>query len=1041
MSQSRTTFVDPTVALLLHALAPAGAADIVVSRAAVPPRAPTTKTRLKSIGPVVAALALGALVPAARADITVNSSFAGIEARAAFDVDEDGILQNDEKDIPGAISGSPGTFNQTSTAAVGGAKGRAAQDATVEVADGTLTIVASGDCSGQASLSGDHDKDLQRLGSGVGSILVEFTVTKPATFSVSADVSVAPPPAPGGGDNRALVGFAPNGVSAVDIEADDASTDLMHDAASVSGTLPPGTYDVLAQCQSIDPRNAGGVIGPPGGQARFRFLLIVAESECTGPVSRWVGGAAGAFDNPQNWDPPQVPSFGASGGECEEALFDKGKIVDLSAADVPDVPAAAMSGAGVTSAGRARAAGSHTAGRLHVRRLKTLQVRSPLGLTLADGSLDKASVVVDGKSTLAVIDGGVLEAQYAHIGESGKGFVFVSGAGSAFDIADLLTIGASSDGSVQFVDGSTGAGAAVRIGDGARGDARVARSASWHTGDLAVGFGSPGTLTVEDGGEVVSDRARVGVDLPAAPVPAFGKAPHACLGRKGGAAAEVVGASADATSSAWRVDTLAIGGLGCVEVANEGGIVTAAGSPPTGDLLVGTTEAGEGALLVHDGGVAVVAGNLVVGEGGPGRVVLTEDFFHDPRINVAGALLVGCSLPPAGNGHVLVEGDIATDPASLTSSTLRVPDGNTAQGELKITEGGRVTTTTTAEIGTDGTADPVGFHGGNGVVELDGRTTVAIPIAGHDQLTRWQIGESLTIGPASGPGDGQLLISEATVAVGLPPAQGAVTIHSGGAVAGFGSANNLITNGGVVLNDGVIQGPIFLGASLDPASHGRIIAPFSAPPSTAAPPAVTTGARAAKAPPPAEGPVVISGDADVSNTTLVLQFRNGFAPRQGDLLPAVEVEGQMTGTFANVEVEGLAPGALFDVATMPGMAIALTDTVALPVVGIKAPRKLKESAKRAKVKLIRSGPTTAPLTVHYRVGGSAENGIDYVTLPGTLEIPVKKKSATLVVQPFVDGVPEPVETIDIEVLPGDDYAPSVPSKATIPLFSTDRKPR
>jgi hypothetical protein len=111
-------------------------------------------------------------------------------------------------------------------------------------------------------------------------------------------------------------------------------------------------------------------------------------------------------------------------------------------------------------------------------------------------------------------------------------------------------------------------------------------------------------------------------------------------------------------------------------------------------------------------------------------------------------------------------------------------------------------------------------------------------------------------------------------------------------------------------------------------------------------------------------------------------------------------------------------------------------------VSLKAPKKLKESAKKGvKVQLKRTGATTDPLTVHYRVRGSAENGIDYVELPGTLEIPAKKKSATLVVQPFADGVPEPPETIELEVLPGDDYAPSVPSTATITLLSTEKKPK
>ena len=166
------------------------------------------------------------------------------------------------------------------------------------------------------------------------------------------------------------------------------------------------------------------------------------------------------------------------------------------------------------------------------------------------------------------------------------------------------------------------------------------------------------------------------------------------------------------------------------------------------------------------------------------------------------------------------------------------------------------------------------------------------------------------------------------------------------------------------------------------------------------------------------------GDADLTNTTLVLQFVNGFAPHQGDQLPVVEVQGQVTGNFADVQVVGLAPGASFNVDPQTGMATSLTDTVALPVVTMKVPKTLKESARKGgKIKFARSGASTDPLTISYSVGGTAEPGIDYGFLPGTLTIPAKKKSATLVVVPFADGLPEPPETIEVTVLPGDDHAP------------------
>jgi hypothetical protein len=987
------------------------------------------KMRMEFIG-LAGALVLHGLAPTAAADIVVQLSNASASAVAGFDLDGNGAVESakGEVDEPPAVVNPGGSA--ASSASVGGAGASAMVNGGVGAGGATLSVTGRGDCHARVPVSGDPEKDPQGGSGAQGGLHVEFSISKRASFSASASVGVAPAPFrhEGGGQNRARAGFVGTGGTFVAVGADDAFLDPASDAAAASGELEPGTYAVDAGCETQGPRldftTHGLVTGPPEGEGHFSLTLEVSEMQCIGPTSRWVGGAAGAFDDPANWDPPEVPSFGDSDGECEEALFDAGRTVDL------DLSASAPPSTVQDFA--PRAATSHTAGRLRVRKVKNLRLTGG-ALILDGGSEDRAALIVGGKGEAHVLDG-TLQARTARIGEDGPGAVIVEAATGLFKTLETLTIGAGDDGLLQIFNGGTGESEDVRIGDGHHGRADIG-DASWTTGAIAVGFHSPGELIVEAGAQVESDGAFVDFDVPAGPLPALGKPSARCL-RKGGAGAEVRNAS-----SAWRVDTLSIGGLGCAEVTDEAGIITMGGSPPAGDVLVGTTEAGEGTLLVNEGGVLTVAGNLVVGEGGRGQVVLTEDFFKDPRINVAGAMLIGCSLPPAGRGRVLVDGDLATDSVSLTSSSLRVPDGNTAKGELKITAGGRVTTTTTAEIGTDGTADPIGFNGGNGVVELDGRTV--IPVTGADQLTHWQIGESLTIGPASGPGDAQLLISDATVAVGTPPAQGTVTIHNGGAVAAFGQANNLITNGGTILNDGVIQGPVFLGASLDPNSHGRFLAQYGALPTVAAAPLETalSEARAARPPPLPEGPIVIAGDADLSGTTLVLQFLNGFAPRQGDVLPFLEVQGTMTGTFADVEIVGLAPGAAFDVVTQPGMAMSLTNAVALPVVSLKAPKKIKEKTKRAKVKVKRRGPKTAPLTVHYRVGGSAENGIDYATLSGTLEIPAKKSSATLLVKPFVDDLPEPPETIEIEVLPGDDYAPSIPSKVTIELVSTDKKRR
>lgn len=59
----------------------------------------------------------------------------------------------------------------------------------------------------------------------------------------------------------------------------------------------------------------------------------------------------------------------------------------------------------------------------------------------------------------------------------------------------------------------------------------------------------------------------------------------------------------------------------------------------------------------------------------------------------------------------------------------------------------------------------------------------------------------------------------------------------------------------------------------------------------------------------------------------------------------------------------------------------------------------------------RAGPTNMDLTVYYSIAGTASNGEDYVTLPGSVTIPAGKHAAPVVVVPLLEDVPECPETV------------------------------
>ncbi|MCW1921047.1 putative Ig domain-containing protein [Luteolibacter arcticus] len=74
--------------------------------------------------------------------------------------------------------------------------------------------------------------------------------------------------------------------------------------------------------------------------------------------------------------------------------------------------------------------------------------------------------------------------------------------------------------------------------------------------------------------------------------------------------------------------------------------------------------------------------------------------------------------------------------------------------------------------------------------------------------------------------------------------------------------------------------------------------------------------------------------------------------------------------------------------------------------------------------------TTGALTVNYAVSGTATNGTDYASLPGTVIIPDGATGMDLLLTPTDDAAVEGTETVTLTVLPGTGYGPDRPASAT-----------
>ncbi len=84
--------------------------------------------------------------------------------------------------------------------------------------------------------------------------------------------------------------------------------------------------------------------------------------------------------------------------------------------------------------------------------------------------------------------------------------------------------------------------------------------------------------------------------------------------------------------------------------------------------------------------------------------------------------------------------------------------------------------------------------------------------------------------------------------------------------------------------------------------------------------------------------------------------------------------------------------------------------------------------------LTRAVASAAPLTVHCQLGGTAEEGTDYLALPPGILIPPGSTSAVVVVTPAGDdGVAEGDETVILTLAPGSYYTAGTPASATVTI--------
>lgn len=84
--------------------------------------------------------------------------------------------------------------------------------------------------------------------------------------------------------------------------------------------------------------------------------------------------------------------------------------------------------------------------------------------------------------------------------------------------------------------------------------------------------------------------------------------------------------------------------------------------------------------------------------------------------------------------------------------------------------------------------------------------------------------------------------------------------------------------------------------------------------------------------------------------------------------------------------------------------------------------------------IMRSGNTNTALMVNYQLSGTAQNGVDYQPLNGSITFPPGNQFATITVVPIPDSKIEGTETVILNLTSGTDYVVGTLSNATVNIF-------
>ncbi len=163
---------------------------------------------------------------------------------------------------------------------------------------------------------------------------------------------------------------------------------------------------------------------------------------------------------------------------------------------------------------------------------------------------------------------------------------------------------------------------------------------------------------------------------------------------------------------------------------------------------------------------------------------------------------------------------------------------------------------------------------------------------------------------------------------------------------------------------------------------------------------------------------------------------------------SVSTTGLLTGTPTTLGATANARVLVNDSTTDPAqpgvdffafVTVPMTVTNALPTVSIAVnPASVSEDgATNLTYTVTRSLNLASPTTVNITTSGTATSGVDYTGGVATVVIPAGTTTATITINPTVDGLVEPDETVTLTVAAGTGYTVGSPASATGTILNDD----